>query len=125
MESYMPHINHLKIIPLDHPCCHKVILDSIPIRATAVNIDYQVNSIPEAVITVNAIPEIDDHVLASFRFESESVKDCIKFLCLQMQFDKDLYEAAKATIYSALKDLDGEDVCDYDRAGHILDELMR
>lgn len=123
----MPHINHLKVTPINNnPLYHEVILDSVPIHgATAVNIDYQVNSIPVAVITVNAIPEIDDHVLASFRFESESIRDCIKFLCLQMQFDKDLYEAAKATIYSALKDLDGTDTCDYDRAGHILDELMR
>lgn len=110
---------------------HEVLIDGVhQKRVSHMDISFDPNEIPQAVITLNSVADIDEDMAVTYRFEPSDIRECIRFLALQLQLDKDLHDAWQSSIYSALKDLrakdegTGEYICDYDRAGFILDRLM-
>ena len=122
----------VKINPLNEKCtAHEVFVDGVKIsNVTNVNINYNPLEIPQAVITLNSVADLNEDMAVTYKFDPSDIRECIRFLALQLQLDKDLHDAWQSSIYSALKDLRAKDegtgdyICDYDRAGYILDRLM-
>ena len=116
----------------DHIGYYRVIVDGEELHhVAALNISYEPMSVPKADITLNAVGEIPDSEMAVYyHFETEDIRECVRFLALQLQLDEDFREAWKSSIYSALADLDslekaGAHHCNYDRAAYILERLIR
>ena len=125
-------LSKVKIEPVgDGGICHDVYIDGVHQKnVSRVDISYSPVEIPQAVITFNSVADLDEDMAVTYRFDPTDIRECIRFLALQLQLDKDLHDAWQSSIYSALKDLrakdegTGEYICDYDRAGFILDRLM-
>lgn len=125
-------LSKVKIEPFgDGGIYHNVCIDGVhQEHVSRVDISYSPVEIPQAVITLNSVVNIDENMAVTYRFDPTDIRECIRFLALQLQLDKDLHDAWQSSIYSALKDLrakdegTGEYICDYDRAGFILDRLM-
>lgn len=128
----MPVLHNLKVEAINNSgTAQRVIYDGIELQGvTSVTTEYEPDSIPQAYITLNTISNINRDLVCKFHFEPEDIRECIKFLALQLQLDDDLRLAWQASIYSALKDLEKFDedsekhICDFDKAGYILDRLM-
>ena len=122
----------VKIEPVgDNSIYHNVYIDGVrQSNVSRVDISYSPVEIPQAVITLNSVADLDEDMAVTYKFDPSDIRECIRFLALQLQLDKDLHDAWQSSIYSALKDLRAKDegtgdyICDYDRAGYILDRLM-
>lgn len=122
----------VKIEPVgDDSIYHNVYIDGVRQSNVArADVSYSRTEMPQAVITFNSVINVDEEMAVTYRFEPSDIRECIRFLALQLQLDKDLHDAWQSSIYSALKDLRAKDegtgdyICDYDRAGYILDRLM-
>ena len=122
----------VKIEPVgDDSIYHNVYVDGVQQKNVAhVDISISPNEIPQAVVAYKSVADLDEEMAVTLRFDAYDIRECIRFLALQLQLDKDLHDAWQSSIYSALKDLrtkdegTGDYICDYDRAGFILDRLM-
>ena len=125
-------LSKVKIKPVgDGGIYHELFVDGIRQNNVGhVDISYSPVEIPQAVITLNSVADLNEDMAVMYRFDPSDIRECIRFLALQLQLDKDLHDAWQSSIYSALKDLRAKDegtgdyICDYDRAGFILDRLM-
>lgn len=91
-------------------------------------VNFRPQEIPETVLKVNSVPKVDHDCLVKIQFEPQDVNECIKYLALMADMDEDFKHRIQSSIYSALKDInetENNQVCDYDKAGYILDRLMR
>ena len=89
----------------------------------SVDVHYSPDAIPTTDITIYSVPKIDHDLFARMHFEPTDIRECIKFLVLQLQFDNDFREAWILSIKSALDEMD-EDIDNYGQAKRILDRIM-
>ena len=75
-------------------------------------IEYSPYSIPVATITYNAASDIDEFAKIQGIFDTDSIREAIKFLSLRLQFDEDLREAWIYSIESALRECRENDIAD-------------
>lgn len=86
---------------------------------------FRPEEIPTVDMTICSVTKIDHDVLLNLHIDPVDVRECIKFIALQLQLDKDLRSAWQSSIYCALKELELKNcTCTYDKAGYILDRLM-
>lgn len=75
-------------------------------------IEYSPVEIPHAIVTYNAISNIDSLANIQGIFDTDSIREAIKFLSLQLQFDEDLRDAWIYSIESALRECRENDIAD-------------
>lgn len=91
---------------------------------TAVDVSFAVNEIPTAVIELNSITKIDHDLLTTFRFNSESIIECLKFLSFRLQIDDGFRESCMSDVDAAIKEARNRNMNDEDAARVILDRLF-
>ena len=97
----------------ENSTAHKVYIDGIKQNNISnLCIEYSPDSIPLAVITYNAASDIDEFAKIQGIFDTDSIREAIKFLSLQLQFDEDLREAWIYSIESALRKCRENDIAD-------------
>ena len=105
---------------------HKVYINGIEQNNISnLCIEYSPNSVPSAVITYNATSDIDEFAKIQGIFDTDSIREAIKFLSLQLQFDEDLREAWIYSIESALIESREKDVANtHEIATAVLERLI-
>lgn len=92
---------------------HKVYIDGIEQHNISyLYVKYSPDSIPSAVITYKAISDINEFAKIQGIFDTDSIREAIKFLSLQLQFDEDLRDAWIYSIESALRECMENDISD-------------
>ena len=111
--------------------CYDVFADGQELHGVrSIDVHYRPQEPLEADITLTSVTKIDHDLLAKFHFEPTDIRECIKFLALQLQMDDDFRDAWISSIKSALDDLDkfdedsGEAVSNFNRAGYILERII-
>ena len=105
---------------------HKVYVDGNEIdhvRNLAINISPA--SIPTAEITLNSAADIDEEMIVKYDFSPESLKECMKYIFLHIQFDEPFRAALLLTIDQALKDAKDNGFEDDKIAEFILERIIR
>ena len=127
----MSNLHHVKVYnDTESTKVTHVEVDGIEIHnISSLDIEYRPTEIPQAIITLRSISDISGDMMVKFNFEPYNIRDCIKYLALQLQFDEDFRKAWQSSIYSALVDLErleagGAHTCNFDKAGYILDRLV-
>ena len=120
-------LSRVKIRPLgeDIPY-HEVTVDGIPVRAKAVDVSFRVDELPETHIELMAQPDLEFNGDVHFRYDPETIEECIKMLGLELQLDESLYEAFTGSIYSALTECLPDSDEDFKKgvSKYILDRLI-
>lgn len=92
---------------------HKVYIDGVEQQHISnLCVEYSPDSIPVATITYKAASDIDEFAKIQGIFDTDSIREAIKFLSLQLQFDKDLRDAWIYSIESALRECRENDIAD-------------
>ena len=114
----------------DHVGVYNVFVDGHELHGvTEMDVHFRPGEHIQADITLNSVTKIDHDVIASFHFDPSDIRECVKFLSLQLQLDDNFREAWMLSIKSALDDLskfdeDTEHLDNYDKAGYILDRIV-
>lgn len=106
--------------------CHKVYVDGEEVHHVSgltVNIDPM--SIPTVEITLNSAADIDGMAFVKYNFSSESLKECMKYIFLHIQFDEPFRAALLLTIDQALRDAKDNGFEDDRIAEFILERIIR
>lgn len=106
--------------------CHKVYVDGEKVqhvRGLTVNIEPM--SIPTVEITLASTAEIDGMAFVKYNFSPESLKECMKYIFLHIQFDEAFRAACLLTIDQALKDAESDGIPKDKVAEFILERVMR
>jgi len=97
----------------ENSTAHNVYIDGIEQNNISnLCIEYSPYSIPAATITYNAASDIDEFAKIQGIFDTDSIREAIKFLSLRLQFDEDLREAWIYSIESALRECRENDIAD-------------
>ena len=91
---------------------------------TAVDVSFAVGEIPTAVIELNSVTKIDHDLLTTFRFNAQSITECLKFLSFRLQIDDGFRHDCMHEVEEALKWARDHKVDDEDAARVILDRLF-
>ena len=110
----------------ENSTAHKVYIDGIEQNNISnICIEYSPYSIPSAVITYNAASDIDEFAKIQGIFDTDSIREAIKFLSLRLQFDEDLRDAWTYSIESALMECRENDIADtYKIAEAVLERII-
>ena len=82
-------------------------------------------SIPTVEITLNSAADIDGMAFVKYNFSSESLKECMKYIFLHIQFDEPFRAALLMTIDQALRDAKDNGFEDDRIAEFILERIIR
>lgn len=105
---------------------HKVYVDGKEIDHVgnlAINISPA--SVPTAEITLHSTADIEGDMLVEYHFSPESLKECVKYLFLHIQFDEPFRAALLLTIDQALRDAKDNGFEDDKIAEFILERIIR
>jgi len=92
---------------------HKVYINGIEQNSISnLCVEYSPDSIPSVTATYIAISDIDEFASIQGIFDTDSIREAIKFLSLQLQFDEDLRDAWIYSIESALRECRENDIAD-------------
>ena len=105
---------------------HNVYVDGEPLHGVSgLVVEYSPMEIPKAHITMNAVTKVHEGMDVRFTFESESVRECEKFLWLQYQLRQEFRDSWVAAACSAIGDMRRTDATDEDIAEAVIEGLLR
>lgn len=125
--SLMSLLSRIKVESInENSTAHKVYINGIEQHNISnLCIEYSPYSAPSAVITYNAASDIDEFAKIQGIFDTDSIREAIKFLSLQLQFDEDLRDAWIYSIESALIESREKDVTNtHEIATAVLERLI-
>ena len=110
----MPLLSKIKVESInENSTAHKVYIDGIEqSHISNLCIEYSPCSIPSVTATYKAVSDIDTFAKIQGIFDTDSIREAIKFLSLQLQFDEDLRDAWIYSIESALRECRENDIAD-------------
>ena len=106
--------------------CHKIYVDGEEVQhvcGLTVNIDPM--SVPTVEVTLNSTADIDGMAFVKYNFSSESLRECMKYIFLHIQFDEPFRAALLLTIDQALRDAKESGIVDDKIAEFILERIIR
>lgn len=65
---------------------------------TSVDVSFRPNEPIQAEITLDSVTKIDHDVLARFKFEPTTLKECMKFISLELQLNEEFAETFESLI---------------------------
>lgn len=112
--SLMSLLSRIKVESInENSIAHKVYINGIEQHNISnLCIKYSPDSIPTVTVTYNAISDIDEFTKIHGIFDTDSIREAIKFLSLQLQFDEDLRDAWIYSIESVLRECRENDIAD-------------
>lgn len=105
---------------------HKVYVNGEEVRhVSGLTAHLDPMSIPTVEITLNSAADIDEMAFVKYNFSSESLKECMKYIFLHIQFDEPFRAALLMTIDQALRDAKDNGFEDDKIAEFILERIIR
>ena len=102
---------------------HKIYVDGDELdHVRSVHIDYKSDALPTCEIEFVGVTEVNERMLLNSDFCPNSIRECLKYLALQVQLDDDFRDSCLATIESALKE--SESCSIEDKAKRVLERLI-
>lgn len=127
IKTEQPCVSLIKIKSTEYiPSIVQVAVDGvIQNNVTGLVIEYAPDKMPQAYITYNAISDVDGFMKVISTFDTDSIREAIKFLSLQLQFDEDLRDAWIYSIESALIESREKDIADtHEIAKAVLERII-
>ena len=85
-------------------------------------VDYESTLMPQAVITLDSVSDIDDNLPVEFSFESDDTRECLRYLSFLTNTDTDFHDELIKRINDVL---DSENLGPDSIAESILREVLR
>ena len=120
-------LSNVHIEPISTSCTsHKVTVDGKEIHhISKIAVDIEPASIPTCTITLNSASEIDEKMIVGYGFDPASIRECMRYLDMQLQFNEVLRQAWLMSIVSAIDDCRKNRVEDtMEVAKRVLDRIM-
>lgn len=105
---------------------HRVYVDGEEVQhVSGLTANLNPMSIPTVEITLNSAADIDGMAFVKYNFSPESLKECMKYIFLHIQFDEPFRAALLLTIDQALRDAKDNGFEDDKIAEFILERIIR